>query len=64
MPPMTIFRIGIYTGPQAIGIQAVILAEQEGCTTESMAPIYDRTKGVVPAKHSWRELLKSEQGVA
>jgi nitrite reductase/ring-hydroxylating ferredoxin subunit len=94
------------------GIKAVIPAEQDGCATESMGPIYDRTKehlgysdktiialrkvllqaarsvqegrepphitkdasandfsrlralkGVVPASHSWRELLESEKGV-
>jgi nitrite reductase/ring-hydroxylating ferredoxin subunit len=94
------------------GIKAVIPAEQDGCATESMGPIYDRTKehlgysdktiialrkvllqaargvregrepphiirdasandfsrlravkGVVPANHSWRELLDSRQGV-
>jgi phthalate 4,5-dioxygenase len=95
------------------GIKAVIPAEQDGCATESMGPIYDRTrehlgysdktiialrkillraakgiregrepphiirdasandfsrlravKGVVPANHSWRELLDSEPGMA
>jgi nitrite reductase/ring-hydroxylating ferredoxin subunit len=94
------------------GIKAVIPAEQDGCATESMGAIYDRTKehlgysdktiialrkvllqaarsvqegrepphiirdasandfsrlralkGVVPANHSWRELLKLKQGV-
>jgi nitrite reductase/ring-hydroxylating ferredoxin subunit len=94
------------------GIKAVIPAEQDGCATESMGPIYDRTKehlgysdktiialrkvflqaarsvqegrepphimrdasandfsrlravkGVVPANHSWRELLELKQGV-
>jgi phthalate 4,5-dioxygenase oxygenase subunit len=94
------------------GIKAVIPAEQDGCATESMGPIYDRTrehlgysdktiialrkillraamgiregrepphvirdasandfsrlravKGVVPANHSWRTLLDSEQRI-
>jgi len=95
------------------GIKAVIPAEQDGCATESMGAIYDRTKehlgysdktiialrkvllqaargvregrepphiirdasandfsrlravkGVVPANHSWRELLESKKEVA
>ena len=45
MPAITISRIVHIKKPAAIrGTKAVIPAEQDGCATESMGPIYDRTQ--------------------
>ena len=42
MPAMTIYKIGSFKRREVI--QAVIPAEQDACATESMGPVYDRTR--------------------